>query len=126
MFLLEAGAFLALFFCGVALSYSFLLMLTATSVWTVRNQSLYELWWLFTTLMRYPREIFSNSWAAPLGRFFTYFIPVMVVVSVPAETMVKVFEPKLAAYTVLATAVMLWLSRRFFRLALRKYRSASS
>src|SRR5438067_726674 len=103
-FLLQSGAFLVLFFCGVALAYSFLLMLTATSVWTVRNQSLYELWWLFTTLMRYPREIFSQSWAAPLGRIFTYVIPVMVVVNVPADVMAKdLFDPWLVGFTLLAT-----------------------
>jgi ABC-2 type transport system permease protein len=126
-FLLEAGAFLVLFFCGVALSYSFLLMLTATSVWTVRNQSLYELWWLFTTLMRYPREIFSQSWAAPLGRVFTYVLPIMVVVNVPADVMAKeLFDPWLVGFMLLATAALLYLSRKFFRHALRKYRSASS
>jgi ABC-2 type transport system permease protein len=126
-FLLRAGLFLLLFFCGVALSYSFLLMLTSTSVWLVRNQSLYELWWLFTTLMRYPREIFSNTWAAPLGRLFTYVIPIMVVVNVPAHLMVSsLFDPWLVGYTLLATVALLYLSRKFFRHALRKYRSASS
>ena len=38
----------------------FLLMLSSTAVWMVRNQSLYELWWLFTSLMRYPREIYRG------------------------------------------------------------------
>ena len=37
---------------GVAMAYGFLLMLTAASVWFMRNQSLMEMWWLFTTLMR--------------------------------------------------------------------------
>src|SRR5919204_6078165 len=64
-------AFLALFLCGVAMTYSFLLMLASTSVWLVRNQNLLEMWWLFTTLMRYPREIFRGTWASPLGWFFT-------------------------------------------------------
>jgi ABC-2 type transport system permease protein len=126
-FLLRTAAFLVLFFCGVALSYSFLLMLTATSVWLVRNQSLYELWWLFTTLMRYPRQIFMRSWAAPLGQIFTYVIPIMVVVNVPADVMAKeLFDPVLVGFTLLATVAMLYLSRKFFRHALRKYRSASS
>src|SRR5206468_1048213 len=50
-------AFLVLFVCGVAVAYSLLLMLSSTSVWFVRNQSLMELWWLFSTLMRQPRQI---------------------------------------------------------------------
>jgi len=92
----------------------------------VRNQSLLELWWLFTTLMRYPREIFLGGWATPLGFFFTYVVPVMLVVSVPAETMVKAFNWRFIALTVVAAAVLLVVSRRFFRRALRSYRSASS
>jgi ABC-2 type transport system permease protein len=123
----RVGLFLVLFGCGVALAYSFLLMLTSTSVWLVRNQSLYELWWLFSTLMRYPREIFSGTWAALLGRFFTYAIPIMVVINVPAQLMVKeLFDPWLVSYTLLATVTLLYLSRKFFRRALRTYRSASS
>jgi len=58
-------AFLVVFGCGVGMTYSFLLLLTSTSVWFVRNQNLMELWWLFTTLMRYPREIYKGTWATP-------------------------------------------------------------
>ncbi len=123
---LRLAAFVALFGCGVALAYSFLLLLSSTAVWFVRNQSLLELWWLFTTLMRYPREIFVGDWATPLGFFFTFVVPVMVVVSVPAETMVKAFDWHFIALTVAAAVVLLALSRRFFRRALRSYRSASS
>jgi ABC-2 type transport system permease protein len=123
---LRLAAFVALFGCGVALAYSFLLLLSSTAVWFVRNQSLLELWWLFTTLMRYPREVFLGGWATPLGFFFTFVVPVMVVVSVPAETMVKVFNWRFIALTVGAAVVLLALSRRFFRRALRSYRSASS
>ena len=43
----------------------------------VRNQSLYEMWWLFTSLMRYPKEIFRGPLGQPIGRFFTYVIPVL-------------------------------------------------
>jgi ABC-2 type transport system permease protein len=127
---LQALAFLSLFLCGAAMAYSFLLMLAASSVWLMRNQSLYELWWLFTTLMRYPREIFTHSWAAPLGFFFTFVIPVLLVVNVPARVMVKPFEGGMvyltAALTVAVTAALLAVSRVVFRFALRRYRSASS
>ena len=61
-------AFLLLLACGTALAYSFLLMLTSTSVWFMRNQSLMELWWLLTTVMRYPREIYRGGWAGAWGR----------------------------------------------------------
>jgi ABC-2 type transport system permease protein len=118
--------FLVLFACGCALAYSFLLMLSSTAVWLVRNQSLMEMWWLFTTLMRYPREIYRGSWATPFGWVFTFILPVLVVVNVPAHTMVKTFDPKFIVWTIVAALGMLVLSRRFFGRALRSYRSASS
>src|SRR6516225_4103023 len=80
--LVQLLGFVVLFVCGIGIAYSLLLMLTSTSVWFKRNQSLYELWWLFTSLMRYPREIFMGPLATPLGWFFTYVIPILLVVSV--------------------------------------------
>ncbi len=120
--------FLAMFVCGAALAYGFLLMLTAASVWFMRNQSLMEMWWLFGTLMRYPREIFlRTAWVSPVGIVFSTVIPIMLVTNVPARVMVnKVLSPWAVLYTALAAAAVLWVSRRFFRAALRRYRSASS
>jgi ABC-2 type transport system permease protein len=120
--------FLAMFLCGVALAYSFLLMLTAASVWFMRNQSLMEMWWLFGTLMRYPREIFERiAWVSPVALIFSTVVPIMLVTNVPARVMVdKVLSPWWVLYTALASAAVLGISRRFFRLALQRYRSASS
>ena len=93
----------------------------------VRNQSLMEMWWLFTTLMRYPREIFAaTAWARPVGWFFTFIVPVLLVVNVPAETMVRTLEPGFIVGMVVAAAALLFGSRAFFRRALSSYRSASS
>jgi ABC-2 type transport system permease protein len=120
-------AFVFLFLCGTALAYSFLLVLTSTSVWFMRNQSLMEMWWLLTTVMRYPREIFRGGWAGALGAFFWYMVPVLLVINVPASVIItEFFNPWSIVLLLVATAVMLWLSRRFFLFALRSYRSASS
>jgi ABC-2 type transport system permease protein len=126
--ILRVLAFLATFGCGVAIAYSFMLLLTSLSVWLVRNQSLMEMWWLFTTLMRYPREIFekTTAWASPIGVFFTFVVPILLVVNVPASTMVRAFEPGLVALMVAAAAALLLISRAVFRYALSSYRSASS
>ena len=119
--------FLVLFLCGVAMAYSFLLFLTATSMWFMRNQSILEMWWLFTSLMRYPREIFERAaWFSPAAAFLSFVVPILLVVNVPAHTMVKAFEPGFVGLTLVATIVLLFASRRFFRYVLRRYRSASS
>jgi ABC-2 type transport system permease protein len=122
----RVATFLVTFACGTAIAYGFMLILTSLSVWMVRNQSLMEMWWLFSSLARYPREIFATEWAQPLGAFFTYFVPILVVVNVPANAMVRVLDGPMVGLTVAATVLLLWLSRRFFHHALRSYRSASS
>src|SRR6266850_5721340 len=114
---IQVAWFLVLFVCGTAIAYSFLVFLTAASVWFMRSQSLFEMWWLFTSLMRYPREIFAGRWASPMGWFFTFVIPILLVVNVPANTMVKVFDLRIIGFTLLATVVLLFASRRFFRYA---------
>jgi ABC-2 type transport system permease protein len=123
---LRFALFVVVFACGCALSYSFLLMLASMAVWLVRNQNLMEMWWLFTTLMRYPRGIYEGTWARPFGLFFTFVVPVLVVVNVPADTLIRAFEPHFIVWTMIAAVGMLVVSRRFFRRALQSYRSASS
>jgi ABC-2 type transport system permease protein len=118
--------FLAMFACGTAIAYSFMLLLTAFSVWMVRNQSLLEMWWLFSSLARYPKEIFMGTWAEPLGFLFTFVLPILLVVNVPANAMVRVLDPGMLGFTLVATIGSVWASRRFFQHALRSYRSASS
>lgn len=124
--LVRVATFLATCVCGTAIAYSFMLLLTSISVWMVRNQSLMEMWWLFSSVARYPKEIFVGSWAEPLGAFFTYILPILVVVNVPANAMVRVLDPSMVGLIVVAAAILLWVSRRFFQYALRSYRSASS
>jgi ABC-2 type transport system permease protein len=122
---LKVATFLLTFGCGTAIAYSLMLFLTSLSVWMVRNQSLMEMWWLFSSVARYPREIFAGRWA-DLGTFFTYCMPILVVVNVPANAMVRAFEARAVVVSIAAAAVLLWVSRRFFQYALRSYRSASS
>ena len=85
--------FVVLFVCGAAMAYGFLLILTSLSIWFMRNQSLFEMWWLFTTLMRYPREIYQGAWAWPVGWIFSFVIPIMLVTNIPARTMVESMRP---------------------------------
>ena len=99
--------FLVTFVCGTAIAYSFMLLLTSLSVWMVRNQSLMEMWWLFSSLARYPKEIFAGRLAEPLGVFFTFFVPILVVVNVPANAMVRVLDPAMVAFVMVALALAL-------------------
>lgn len=123
---LRLATFFLTFACGTIICYSFMLLLTSASVWMVRNQSLMEMWWLFSSLARYPKEIFRGTVFQPVGVFFTFVLPILVVVNVPASAMVRLLDFRMVGFTLLATVAMFWVSRKFFQYALRSYRSASS
>lgn len=118
--------------CGVAILYSLMISLSATSIWLGRNQSLYDFWFYITNFSRYPMEIYSGSFGSPLRAFFTYIVPVLVVVNVPARLLAQPLRPRqawewqLAAFALVATGFSLLASRWVFQRALLSYRSASS
>ncbi len=117
---------------GVAILYSLMICLAATSVWLGRNQTLYDFWFYITNFSRYPMEIYSRGWGFPLLLIFTFVIPVLVVVNVPARLLAQPLAPRawwewpLAGFTVLAALGALLASRWIFTRALLAYRSASS
>ena len=122
--------------CGVAVLYSLMISLSATSIWLGRNQSLYNFWFYITNFSRYPMEIYDGPEGSPrrwIGRslrnFFSFVIPVLVVVNVPPRLLAKPLDPAnwpLAVGAVLGAIMSLWVSRRIFYWALGSYRSASS
>ena len=122
--------------CGVIILYSLMIALSATSIWLGRNQSLYNFWFYITNFSRYPMEIYGGPSGDPrrwighsLKNFFSYIIPVLLAVNVPARLLAKPLDPSntpLALYTVLGTVASFLVSRMIFYRALRGYRSASS
>ena len=118
--------------CGAAILYSLMICLAATSVWLGRNQTLYDFWFYITNFSRYPMEIYSRGWGFPLWLVFTFVIPVLVVVNVPARLLAQPLTPRaswewpLAVFTLFATVGAILFSRWVFSRALLSYRSASS
>jgi len=118
--------------CGVAILYSLMIALAATSIWLGQNRSLYDFWFYITNFSRYPMEIYSGRFGTPLRLAFTYLLPVLVVVNVPARIIALPIDSSapgfrgLALFTLFATVGSIVASRWVFLGALRSYRSASS
>ena len=118
--------------CGVAIMYSLMICLSATSIWLGRNQTLYNFWFYITNFSRYPMEIYNRGWGKPLYGFFTFVIPVLLVVNVPARILAKPISPQtwdeqlLICWAIVATFLSIAASRWVFKRALLSYRSASS
>ncbi len=118
--------------CGIAILYSVMISLASTSIWLGRNQTLYDFWFYIANFSRYPMEIYRRGWGVPLWGFFTFVVPVLVVINVPARILAQPLRPErsvswaLALFALAATAGSLYVSRWIFRRALLSYRSASS
>ena len=118
--------------CGCLIMYSVMITLAATSIWLGRNQTLYNFWFYLTNFSRYPMEIYWSGWGWSLWGVFTFLIPVLVVINVPARLLAQPMNPRepwelwLTGFALLATVLSLWISRAIFRRALLSYRSASS
>ena len=117
--------------CGVAILYSLMIGLSATSIWLGQNSSLYDFWFYITNFSRYPMEIYNGRFGTPLRLACTFVVPVLIVVNVPARIIAQPVNPQgntmwLAVFALVATAGSLAISRWIFTSALRSYRSASS
>lgn len=114
---------------SVAFLYSLMLSMAATSVWFGRNQGLYEFWFYITIFSRYPRDIYAGSFAADvLSMAFSFLLPILLVVTVPAEVLTqKLLNPSWVWLVLIAGSFAgLFVSRQIFLFSLRFYRSASS
>ncbi len=120
--------------CGTLVMYGLMFTLAATSIWLGRNQNLYTFWFYITNFYRYPMEIYQRGalgWS--LFATFTFVVPVLLVVNVPARILARPLRPNwysyewlLALLAVVAAVASLAMSRLVFRWALNSYRSASS
>ena len=118
---------------GVAFFYSLMITLASMSVWMGRNQGLYDFWFYITVFARYPRSIYNGvdpdrlEAGEVLQTAFTFIIPILLVVTVPASVIAKSMDNWKFPAIALGTSLLgLVVSRRVFNTALRSYRSASS
>src|SRR6266536_2548797 len=109
---------------GVAVHYSIMLCLAAVSFWIVRAQGLVYGYFNFLNIARYPDVIFPRIFRLIFG----WIIPVVIVANIPARLLIKSLgQPgRLMLQLVTASTIVFWLSRVFWRFALRHYSSASS
>jgi len=109
---------------GIAVHYSIMLGLAAVSFWIIRAQGLVYGYFNFLNIARYPDVIYP--WLFRL--VFSWLIPVIIIANIPARLLIKPFQQPawLMFHLIAASSIVFWLSRLFWRFALRHYSSASS
>ena len=118
---------------GVFFFYSMMIVTACSSIFLGRNQGLYDFWFYITVFARYPRSIYDGRdadrfEAGEILQFgFSYIMPILLVITVPARVMVNTLSEKHWAVVAVAAAVAgLVIARLVFRWSFSHYRSASS
>jgi ABC-2 type transport system permease protein len=118
--------FCVLIAAGVLILYSLLFMFAVTSDWLIRQTGVDHLWFYMVNLARYPAEIYRRFAGGALWFTLVFVIPLLMVSNLPANVMMRSFDPAMVAYLFGAAVALLALSAAVLRIALRGYRSASS
>lgn len=118
---------------GVLFFYSLMIVTACSSIFLGRNQGLYDFWFYITVFARYPRAIYdgrddSRFEAGEMLQFgFSYIMPILLVVTVPARVIVDTLSEKHWAVVAMSSAIIgLIIARAVFVWSLGHYRSASS
>jgi ABC-2 type transport system permease protein len=114
--------FAVLLVCGIVVMYAILAILLTTSFWLVRVENITEVFHALFAAGRFPVTALPG-W---LRMVFTVLVPVAFITTVPASAAIGRIDWTLGAIAPLAAATLLWLSHRFWKLALSRYTSASS
>jgi ABC-2 type transport system permease protein len=120
--LLQALIFVGLLILGGLMIYSFWLIMTTGAFWVVRMDNILELFQGVYQAGRWPVAIYPN-W---LQIGLTFIVPVAFAVTVPAEDITGRLNGAIMLETLAVTALLLIVSRWFWRLGLRRYSGASS
>ncbi len=122
----QVGLFFLLIGGGVVILYALLFMFAITSVWLIRQTGINHLWFYTVSLARYPAEIYKRFAGGTLWFTLVFIMPVLMVSNLPANVVVRTFEPVMVLYVLGSGVVLLGMCVVVFRFALRWYRSASS
>lgn len=118
----DLAAFVLLLATGLIIAYALWMLLVTTAFWLVRVENIAELLAIVYDAGRFP----VSAYTAPVQALLTVVVPIAFLTTFPAAALAgRLPTPVLLAAPLLA-ALLLLLSRRFWRVAVRSYSSASS
>ena len=118
--------FLFLFFitvvCSIFILYSLWFLISTTTIWFVKTWNAIEVLRSFLYIGRFPLNSFSFS----LRIFFSIFIPIAFITTIPSETFLGFSKLWEIILEIIVCGIFLITSRKFWLFALKFYTSASS
>ena len=108
--------------CSICILYSLWFFISTTTIWFVKTWNATEVLRSFLYIGRFPLNSFSFS----LRIFFSVFIPIAFITTIPSEVFLGLSQAWKILLEIIIAAFFLFTSRKFWFFALRFYSSASS
>ena len=108
--------------CSICILYSLWFFISTTTIWFVKTWNATEVLRSFLYIGRFPLNSFSFS----LRIFFSVFIPITFITSIPSEVFLGLSQSWKILLEVFVAMVFILTSRKFWLFALKYYSSASS
>ena len=108
--------------CSICILYSLWFFVSTTTIWFVKTWNATEVLRSFLYIGRFPLNSFSIS----LRVFFSVFIPIAFITTIPSEVFLGISQLWKILLEVIVAMVFLFTSRKFWLYALKFYTSASS
>ena len=114
--------FLITIICSISILYSLWFFISTTTIWFVKTWNATEVLRSFLYIGRFPLNSFSFS----LRIFFSVFIPIAFITTIPSEVFLGLSELWKIFLEILVAILFISTSRKFWLFALKFYSSASS
>jgi len=108
--------------CSICILYSLWFFISTTTIWFVKTWNATEVLRSFLYIGRFPLNSFSFS----LRIFFSVFIPIAFITTIPSEVFLGLSQLWEILLEIIVATVFLITSRKFWLYALKYYSSASS
>ena len=108
--------------CSICILYSLWFFISTTTIWFVKTWNATEVLRSFLYIGRFPINSFSFS----LRIFFSIFIPITFITSIPSEVILGFAQSWKILLEIVIAVTFLLTSRKFWLFALKFYSSASS
>ena len=108
--------------CSICILYSLWFFISTTTIWFVKTWNATEVLRSFLYVGRFPLNSFSFS----LRIFFSVFIPIAFITSIPSEVFLGLSQSWEILLEIIVAIVFVISSRKFWIFALKFYTSASS
>ncbi len=108
--------------CSICILYSLWFLISTTTIWFVKTWNATEVLRSFLYIGRFPLNSFSFS----LRIFFSIFIPIAFITTIPSEVFLSIAQIWKIILEIVIALIFLFSSRRFWLFALKYYSSASS